>query len=243
MKYLLLVLIATSSLICSAQTDDKVYTFVEVMPEFPGKGDSLINFIKASIVYPQADIENKIQGKVIVQFVITEEGKPVQAKILRNLSPTIDAEALRLISILPNFEPGRQQGKAVKVYYTMPIVFALPTAAPVATTPKADSIYAFADIPPVYNGGWEKIPSILGKSIVYPAAEKKAKVEGKVMIQFVIDKEGKITEPTVLRSVSPAIDAEALRVINLLPPFTSPGKLKDGTAVRTYFTLQVVFKL
>ena len=125
MKYLLLLLIAASSFVCSAQTNTPVYDFVEEMPKFPGGEDSLWRFIKANLVYPEKEKQDSIQGKVIVGFVLNEEGIVTMPEVKRGISPGLDAEALRLVGLLPKFTPGKQQGKPVKVKYVLPIVFKL----------------------------------------------------------------------------------------------------------------------
>lgn len=102
-----------------------VYTFVEHMPEFPGGDDELMKFIKNKLRYPKMELDNHIEGKVIVRFVIDEEGSVQNPIVTQKVSLGLDKEALRIVRSLPKFIPGKQQGKPVKTYYNVPITFKL----------------------------------------------------------------------------------------------------------------------
>jgi len=109
----------------SPSTDEVPYTVVEEMPLFPGGDEELLRFIAANTVYPKAALEKKIQGKVIVRFCVGSNGETSQATILKSVSKELDNEALRVVEKLPLFEPARQSGKAVPVWYMIPITFTL----------------------------------------------------------------------------------------------------------------------
>lgn len=98
---------------------------VEEMPEFPGGEMALIKYIHEHIIYPEVAKENNIQGKLTVQFCVKANGSIGEIRILRGVDPELDAEAKRVISELPAFKPGKQGGKAVPVWYTVPINFQL----------------------------------------------------------------------------------------------------------------------
>jgi len=104
-------------------TEDSVYSVVEKMPEFPGGEKALINFLSQTIQYPKKAQKKKEQGKVTVQFIISKTGKVENAKVLKGVSPSLDNEALRVISLLPDWIPGEQNGVKVPVYRIIPIVF------------------------------------------------------------------------------------------------------------------------
>lgn len=109
----------------SEQTQEKVYQEVEQMPEFPGGSIELQRFLAKSVNYPVDAVKNKIQGKVFVTFVIGKDGSVKDARIIRGADPLLDAEGLRVVKIMPNWQPGKQKGKAVSVQYTVPINFVL----------------------------------------------------------------------------------------------------------------------
>jgi TonB family protein len=105
------------------QTDDEIFTFVEVMPEFPGGQGALATFLAKNCQYPSDAKEAKISGKVFVTFVVGKEGQITEAYVIRNLYPSLDREALRLVKSMPNWKPGMQNGKPVKVKYNLPVAF------------------------------------------------------------------------------------------------------------------------
>ena len=105
--------------------EPKVFNVVEQMPEFPGGDGALFSFIQNNIQYPSMERDNDIQGKVIVGFVVMEDGAIADVSIKRAVSPGLDKEAARVVRLLPKFKPGKQQGKAVRVNYVLPIVFKL----------------------------------------------------------------------------------------------------------------------
>ena len=107
--------------------DDVPFVIVETMPKFRG-GDPSVKFrkyIKENLKYPEIAAENGIGGKVYVQFVVNENGKVVNAKVVRSRDPALDAESIRVVESSPLWTPGEQRGKAVKVIFTFPINYVL----------------------------------------------------------------------------------------------------------------------
>jgi protein TonB len=105
--------------------EDKIFTVVEKMPEFPGGEEAMMKFIQSNINYPDMERENDIQGRVVVGFVVNEDGSLTDITVKKGVSSGIDKEALRVVRKLPKFNPGKQQGKAVKVSFVLPIMFKL----------------------------------------------------------------------------------------------------------------------
>lgn len=106
----------------SAQT---IFTVVEEMPLFPGGDGELLKFIGKSIKYPVIAQENGIQGRVVCTFVVNRDGSVVDPEVIRGVDPSLDKEALRVVSTMPKWKPGKQRGKPVRVKYTVPITFRL----------------------------------------------------------------------------------------------------------------------
>ncbi|MFI3239936.1 MAG: energy transducer TonB [Bacteroidales bacterium] len=104
---------------------EKVFTFVEQMPQFPGGDAELMKFLGQNVRYPAMAIENNIQGRVIVQFVVTRSGKVGEVKVARGVDRDLDKEAVRVVKSLPDFIPGKMNGQAVNVWYTLPVNFKL----------------------------------------------------------------------------------------------------------------------
>ena len=107
------------------EAEEKTYTMVEQMPQFPGGDRELLSFIAKNLHYPTIAQENGIQGKVFVRFVVSATGDVKDVKVMRSLDPYCDKEAIRVIQSLPKWIPGRQNGRNVPVYYTVPITFKL----------------------------------------------------------------------------------------------------------------------
>ena len=104
---------------------EQVYDIVEQMPEYPGGIPAMMEFIKDNIKYPESLKESAIQGRVVVQFVISETGEIGDVKVVRSIDPALDAEAVRVVKSMPRWKPGVQDGKTVSVKYTMPVMFRL----------------------------------------------------------------------------------------------------------------------
>lgn len=106
--------------------EQEIFQVVEEMPEFPNGGMAgLMQFLGKSIKYPAIAAENGVQGRVTVQFVVNRDGSIVDAVVLRGVDPYLDKEALRVINSMPNWKPGKQRGKPVRVRYTVPVTFRL----------------------------------------------------------------------------------------------------------------------
>ena len=99
---------------------------VEASPQFPGGQLALMEWIKQNMVYPQEAIAKGIEGRVIVKFTVEEDGTVTNGKILRGVDPLLDNEALRLVSIMPKWSPGRFAGKDTRFTYNLPLLFKLP---------------------------------------------------------------------------------------------------------------------
>jgi TonB family protein len=130
MRPLLIFLLSLFSTIISAQNttsvkDNRVFQVVEVeqMPQFPGGDDAKLKFINSNLQYPAANREQGIQGRVWVNFIVTGDGTLRNIKIEKGLSPQLDAEALRIVSLFPQFTPGKHAGLPVAVSYSQPIMF------------------------------------------------------------------------------------------------------------------------
>ena len=107
------------------EDDEEFFMVVENMPEFPGGDLGLMKFIQKNVRYPAIAKEYNITGKVYVSFIVDKQGSVTNVKIVRGVDKNLDAEALRVVSLLPKYKPGKQRGKAVRVMFTIPINFTL----------------------------------------------------------------------------------------------------------------------
>lgn len=106
--------------------EQTIFEVVEEMPEFPNGGQAgLMQYLAKNIKYPTIAQENGTQGRVVCQFVVNRDGSIVDVKVLRGVDPYLDKEAVRVISSMPKWKPGKQRGKPVRVKYTVPVMFRL----------------------------------------------------------------------------------------------------------------------
>ena len=103
-----------------------VYRHVDRMPAFPGGEAALMKYIESHIQYPAKALKKRIEGRVEVQFVVDKTGNIGEVKVVSSVDKELDEEAVRLVKTLPKFTPGRISGKAVPVWYTLPVTFTLP---------------------------------------------------------------------------------------------------------------------
>ena len=105
--------------------ENKVFEYVEQMPSFPGGEAALMQYLSKNIKYPPFAEENNIQGRVICTFVVERDGSVSDIRIARGVDPSLDKEAVRVVSAMPRWIPGRQNGQNVRVKYTLPVTFRL----------------------------------------------------------------------------------------------------------------------
>ena len=103
----------------------KAFDVVEQMPQFPGGTKELMTFLSENVRYPETAHKAGVQGRVIANFIVEKDGSITEAKIVKSVSPELDAEALRVINSMPKWIPGMQNDEAVRVKYTIPVTFQL----------------------------------------------------------------------------------------------------------------------
>ena len=105
--------------------EQEVFTIVEEMPSYPGGEAKMYEYLGKNIKYPQIARESGIQGRVFVNYVVEPDGSVSNVKVLRGIGGGCDEEAMRVVKAMPKWKPGKQRGKAVRVSYTLPVVFKL----------------------------------------------------------------------------------------------------------------------
>lgn len=221
----------------SREMNEQVFTVVEKMPSFPGGDAELLKYIATNIKYPEESQDNGEQGRVICSFIVGRDGSVNNPEVLRGVTPLLNEEAVRVINTMPRWNPGMQRGKAVAVKYTVPITFRLKSPVEEAK----EETLTVVDVMPQYPGGDRELLKFIAQSIKYPTDAQEAGVQGRVICSFVVDKKGNIVEPKIIRGIDPSLDAEALRVIGMMPRWT-PGR-QDGKAVRVLYTVPITFRL
>ena len=131
MKKLILMLLVAECCLMTAnaqktvvsQTDQKVFDTVEQMPEYPGGMQAMIEFLQTNMKYPEDAAKQKVEGRVMVQFVVETDGSVSDVHVAKQVFPSLDAEAIRVVQAMPKWMPGKEKGKVVRVKYNLPIVF------------------------------------------------------------------------------------------------------------------------
>jgi protein TonB len=107
------------------EEENKVFDVVEQMPSFPGGMAALMAYLQKSIKYPPVAEENGIQGRVVCTFVVERDGSVTDVRVAKSVDPSLDKEAVRVVSAMPKWIPGKQNGQSVRVKYTLPVTFRL----------------------------------------------------------------------------------------------------------------------
>lgn len=228
----------------------QVFRIVEEMPEYPGGTDACMKFLGDNIKYPENAKKNGIEGRVIAQYIVGKDGEISNIQIVRGVAPEIDAEAKRVIAMMPKWKPGKQRGQNVRVYYTIPVTFRLnknsdavnrQTSGSTPQVVSPDQEFTVVEEMPKFPGGPSAAQEYLAKNVKYPAEAYNKGIRGRVIVQYVVEKDGSISNVKVVRGVDPLLDAEAVRVIKSMPKW-EPGKQR-GQNVRVKYTMPVTFSL
>ena len=117
--------LAQKTVVSQKQQKEEAFNVVENMPEFPGGTEAMIAFISSNIKYPADAAKKKVDGRVLVNFIVEKDGSISEVKVVKPGFPSLDAEAVRVVKAMPNWKPGMQRGQVVRVQFTMPIEFRL----------------------------------------------------------------------------------------------------------------------
>ena len=131
MKKLILLLLMAGCCLMTAnaqktvvsQTNQKVFDTVEQMPEYPGGMQAMIAFLQTNMKYPEDAAKQKVEGRVMVQFIVETDGSISDVHVAKQVFPSLDAEAIRVVQAMPKWTPGKEKGNVVRVKYNLPIVF------------------------------------------------------------------------------------------------------------------------
>ena len=241
---------------------------VDQMPLFPGCKDAadeqacsnkrMIEYIVKNMKYPDEARKAGIEGKVIVSFTVESDGSIVGVDAVKGIGYGCDEEAVRVVKSMNEMDarwtPGMKDGKAVAVELTLPFTFALPKE----KAANDGQVYKTVDEMPRFPGceyveiedqrdmcAQKKMLEYIFKQMKYPADARDKSVQGRVVVQFIIEPNGLVSSVKVLKPLYPSCDAEVIRVIetmNTMDQKWIPGK-QDGNAVRVSYTMPVQFKL
>jgi TonB family protein len=243
----------------SGTQEPEPFVVVEEMPMYEGGEAALLKYLEDNIIYPETARNAGISGRVIIRFCVTETGGADRISVLKGIDPALDAEAMRVVSRLTQFKPGRQGGVAVPVWYMVPVTFSLnedkdiitpededqkPFAVILETPPGRDlgnEPFVVVEEMPVFPGGDSLLLKYIVDNTHYPEVAKSEKIMGRVIVRFCVTETGDVDRVSVIKGVHPALDKEAIRVISSLPQF-EPGK-QGGVAVPVWYMTPVTFTL
>jgi TonB family protein len=203
------------------------FSVVDKRPEFPGGLNLFGKFLAANIVYPASDREKGIQGRVLLEFIVERDGSLSNIKGIIGPSAEMIEEAVNTMKLSPKWNIAVKDGKVVRCSYTMPIAFAL------------DDTYNRVDKQPEFPGGIEGFIRFITNHLQHPQINKDQNPYGRVLIKFVVEQDGRITNVKVARSENEVLSDEAVRVIKLSPKW-EPGS-KNGKPVSVSYTIPISF--
>ena len=228
----------------SPKETDSIYLSAEQQPEFPGGQKAMFQYIADHVICPISARENGFHGRAYCQFIVNKSGDLTDINVVRSCGNNdLDKEAVRVISSMPNWNPGKINGEPVRMKYTVPVSYKIEPASLDELEDELDeTIYAVAEKMPEFPGGQEALFQFLSDNVKYPEDAQREGAEGRTICQFVVDTDGKIVDIEVVRSSgNKSLDAEAVRVMKSMPRWI-PGIIKDEP-VRVKYTVPVNFKL
>ena len=232
MKHLFVILAAVMSLLFpqTAMSDPLPDNIVGA--QFPGGTEQLIKFLSENIKYPVECEKQGIQGRVVLLIVIDKDGSVTDIKVAKSVHPLLDAEAVRVASSMPHWQPATKDGQPVRIRYSLPITFSLNNA----TTEKGKGSekvgQASRDRDATYPGGLEAIRKYLDKNFVRPL--ECSDIEGNMEVAFIVDEEGKVSMVEVTKSLHPKLDKALTQVFMNMPKW-QPA-MRDGKPRQMRFT-------
>jgi TonB family protein len=226
------------------QQGEPSFVYVEQQASF--KGGDLENFrewVQKNLIYPEVAKENGIFGRITLQFAVNSQGKVVDVKVLRGVDPSLDNEAIRVVTSSPDWVPAKQSGKNVKQQFVMPVVFPQGEKASTINQQNGDEpAFVFVEEQALFQGGTlDVFREWVQKHLIYPDEAIKQGIFGRITIQFAVNSEGKVCDIKIIRGVHPSLDAETMRVVGQSPVWT-PAK-QGGKKVKQLFVIPVIFQL
>lgn len=200
---------------------DSIYEVVEDMPEFPGGMSALVDFMSKNVKYPKSAIDNNIEGKTFVEFVVEKDGSVSNVRTKKGFDKDCDAEAERVVKAMPKWTPGKVGGEAVRVSFVLPVAFQLN-----AKQNEMQLVYSQVE------GGWKQNPYGNQKEIHsfndfktfvidemnYTSQALEKKIQGNVTFEFDV-KNGMVANAKIIKGLGYGIDDELLRVLKLSAEF------------------------
>lgn len=237
-----------------AKGADKIIEDPDIIPIYVGGTGEMHRFIANNLQYPREAVEKNTQGLVVYTFVVEKDGTLSNFEIIHRADSLLDAEALRILQAMPAWRPARHKGVEVRSKTYVPMYFRLnknarrmasKTAATVAKTDttlaKNADIYTIVDKMPQFETGERGLANFISRVLRYPIDARQAGVQGCILCSFIVDTEGRISNVEVVQGLHPSLDAEAVRVLGVMPRWT-PG-VNNGEKVNVKCLLPIDFTI
>lgn len=242
----------------TATEENMIFGLIEQQAEFPGGEAALMAFIKKNLKYPADAARDSIEGRVVLTYMVELDGSITEIEVMRSPDERLTKEAVRVIKMMPKWKPERRLGKPVRTKYVLPITFRLNAAQqksananPLATKMEKADIAAASgedmifegkpDHDPEFPGGEAALMKFIKTNLSYPPSAARKGIQGRVMLSFIVEKNGSASTITVLNSPDNALSREAVRVVKKMPKWT-PAR-HEGKPVRVKFVMPVTFRL
>lgn len=236
----------------------------DIMPIFVGGSSAMHQFISSSLQYPKEAVEKHIQGLVVYTFVVEKDGTLSNFDIIHRADPLLDAEALRILKSMPPWRPAKHKGQEVRSKSYVPMYFKLnknairqqaakPRQCPtppaptsedkneVNTMPNNEEIFTIVDKMPQYETGERGLANFISRTLRYPIDARQNGVEGRILCSFIVGANGAIFNVEVVQGLHASLDAEAVRVLQLMPRWI-PGE-NNGEKVNVKCLLPIDFTI
>lgn len=242
-------------------TGNHVVEDPDFLPLYTGGTAEMHRFISNTLSYPAEAADREIQGLVVYTFVVEKDGTLSNFNIIHRADPLLDAEALRILQLMPPWRPARHNGEIVRAESYVPMYFKLNKQARRATartrpsesaTARAyaktdpeimeqNEILTIVDQMPRYVYGEQGLAEFIAHNIRYPKEARQQGIEGRILCSFIVGSDGSISNIEVVEGLHPQLDNEAIRVLGLMPRW-EPG-LNDGEKVNVKCLLPIDFTI
>ncbi|MDO9340856.1 MAG: TonB family protein [Bacteroidales bacterium] len=208
----------------------------EDFPTFQGeKFTSFSNWVISQLKYPAEAVAKGIQGRVQVNYTVESDGTLSNIKFLYTPDPLLGDALVKAVQSSPKWEPTKNPAFAGPFTSTVSIKFELPDKI------LPNDVFVIVEKMPMFPGGDVELLKFILEHAQYPAEAKASNIQGRVILNFIVNLKGKVEDVSVLKGVHPLLDAEAVRVVGLLPDFI-PGT-QGGKPMNVYYQVPVTFKL
>ena len=217
-------------------------SYGDLQPRFPGGDDALMAFIEKEMIYPDESVKYGEQGRVAIEFTVDKKGNVVNPRVIRTATPLLDRGALRIVSKMPRWLPGKRDWMYVDMKYILPIIFSLDEAAPKLEKRSHSNIDSSEIVKqwPSFPGGYMALQDFINREMDHLPAAMREGYLGRVIVRFLIDSKGNVVKPRIYKGVSSSIDREALRIVSKMPRW-KPARMLNGRTAEHWWTIAISF--